>query len=109
MHALALLTSFAAMGLLALGMPVHARVAWRAERWRQSSSLGWKCAGWIFVLLALTCAIVAGGWAVGLVFWLIALGVAGFGVTLLLTYRARWLPPAVGAALLLGVGWGVLL
>ncbi|MGC4071953.1 MAG: DUF3325 domain-containing protein [Nibricoccus sp.] len=100
MQTVTLLTAFAATGLLALGMPVHARVAFIGERWKKSLvTTAWKGAGWLLVALTLMLVVQKLSWGVGVVFWLLALAATGFGVTLLLTYRPRFLPVAVVGAL----------
>ncbi len=100
MGTMTLLIAFTAMGLLALGMSAHARAALAGGRWELTPRAVWKLAGWIFVLVAFASAVAGSNWSVGPVWWLLALGVAGFAVTLLLTYWPRWLPLTVAVTLL---------
>ncbi len=98
------ISAFAATALLALGMKTHGRAATAGTRFASVPSVGWMGAGWLGVALALAVAVRAHGWGVGVVLWLLALGATGFAVTLVLSYRARWLPiVATGAFLLTGV------
>ena len=100
MGTVTLLIAFAATGLLALGMPAHARAALAGGPWERMPRAVWKLAGWSFVLGAFAYLVVTSNRAVGPVGWLLALGVAGFLVTLMLTYRPRWLPVAIATTLL---------
>ena len=107
MDTVTLLVSFVATGLLALGMPAHAKAAWKDERWRKRPAAVWKTAGWIAVGLGLVTGVKAHDWGIGIVVWLLALAAAGFAVTLLLTYRPRWLPGALVAAAVAAISSGI--
>jgi hypothetical protein len=95
--------AFAATALLSLGMKTHGRVALIGGRLARVPTVVWTSAGWIGVTLTLAAAVRAHGWDVGVVLWLLALGATGFAVTLLLSYRPRWLPVLGSAAVLAGV------
>ncbi|ATC63094.1 hypothetical protein CMV30_03490 [Nibricoccus aquaticus] len=91
--------AFAAMAWLALGMGTHGRAALAGGRLANVPRAVWKGAGWLGVALTLAAALRGHGWGVGVVLWLLALGAAGFVVTLVVSYRARWLPVAGALAM----------
>jgi Protein of unknown function (DUF3325) len=100
MSTVTLLTAFAALTALALRMNTHRRASLVSPRWQGVPREMLVVIGWLLVAVALGGAVRGYGWAVGAVLWVAALAVAGFGVTLLLTYRPRVLPVAAGVSLI---------
>lgn len=93
----------AAFAALSLAMERHRAQALRADMHRLVSPLAYRAGAWLLLLACVAlCVRACGGVGVGLVFCCAVLCAAGWAVTLLLSYRPRWLPwVGVGA---LGVG-----
>jgi Protein of unknown function (DUF3325). len=103
MSALTGLMAFAGMAALALRMAPHRRAALEPHVQRRCSRLSMTIGGLVLLSGAFALAVRAYGWSMGALVWFSSWSVGGLAVTLLLTYRPRWLPglsiaSVVGAA-----------
>jgi len=89
MNALAALLAYAALAALALGMNRHHRTVFERDLpLRGRTPL--RIAGGSLLALSLVTDLLAQGPELGPVAWCAQLAVAGFALTILLTFRPRW-------------------
>ncbi len=108
MSALTGLMAFAGMAALALRMAPHRRAALGPHAQRRCSRLSMAIGGIVLLSVALALAVRGYDWPVGTVVWFSAWSVGGLAVTLLLTYRPRWLLGSLVASVVGATVWMLL-
>lgn len=92
MIATTVLLAFSSFSAFALSMPAHRRAALDGTLTSRIPRALFVAIGSTLALLAVFSASRTTGWPLGIVLWLAALSIAGFAVTLTLTYFPRRLP-----------------